>query len=334
MLTQTSTGGTDRYKLCSHINEHVAGRLKAVDEALRHIVIAIPAYNESRFIGSVVLLAREFAKTVIVVDDGSSDDTAYIASAAGARVISHARNLGKGAALNTAFCEVRSLAPDVLVVFDADGQHSPADILQVIRPVLDRKADIVVGSRYLERKCKIPRHRALGHLFINFVAGKLAGVSIRDSQSGYRAFSSKAVSTLSFRSNGFSVEAEMQFLAQVHNLKMAEVPITVRYIDKPKRSVIAHGLAVLSGVIYLSELYRPSLFYSVCGLSGLVTGLLLEATVLDFYDKSSVLALGCALFGKLLVTFGALGLFTAIALQYMHTRFLDLAKRLSADEET
>jgi glycosyltransferase involved in cell wall biosynthesis len=332
MTNESNTSRADRYQLANHLKERIVGDFGPRDEALCKIVVVVPAYNESRFIGSIVLLAREFADTVIVVDDGSTDDTAHIAIAAGAEVISHTRNLGKGAAFNTGFSEVRRFTPDVLVVLDADGQHSPGEIFQVARPVLAGQADIVVGSRYIEKRSKIPRHRELGHLLTNFIVGTLAGMHISDSQSGYRAFSPKAVSTLSFQSSGFSVEAEMQFLAQEHNLRIVEVPITIRYSDKPKRPVLTHGLAVLSGVVYLSELYRPSLFYSICGVLSLVIGLILEIVVLDFCDKSSILAAACTLFGKVLVLFGALGLFTAIALQTIRMKFLDLGRRLLTEE--
>ena len=117
-------------------------------EALQRVetVIVIPAYNEERFIGSVVLKARRYADCVIVVDDGSTDGTAEIAAQAGAEVARHAKNLGKGAALNSGFKKACELAPQVVVMLDGDGQHHPEEVGTVIAPILAGEADIVIGT--------------------------------------------------------------------------------------------------------------------------------------------------------------------------------------------
>ena len=106
------------------------------------VVVVIPAYNEERFIGSVVIQTKSYADTVIVVDDGSSDNTAVVATSAGALVVKHETNQGKGVALNTGFAYARSLGADVVVTIDADGQHDSAEIHAVVDPVLDGDADI------------------------------------------------------------------------------------------------------------------------------------------------------------------------------------------------
>ena len=220
------------------------------------IVTVIPAFNEERFIGSVVLKAKKLMDVVIVVDDGSTDATAEVAQAAGALVVQHAQNQGKGAALNTGFRKARSFAPDVVVILDADGQHLPEEINKVVTPILTDQADIVVGSRYLEKKCAVPLHRIWGHHFFNFMTNCISGVALTDSQSGFRAFSPHALYAIAFQSNGFSVESEMQILAQEHHLQVVEVPITIRYQDKPKRPVVAHGFMVLNGILQLVGQHR------------------------------------------------------------------------------
>ncbi|MBI3242597.1 MAG: glycosyltransferase family 2 protein [Chloroflexi bacterium] len=215
------------------------------------VVTLIPAFNEERFIGDMVLKAGDFADVVIVVDDGSSDATAEIARAAGAIVVRHERNQGKGAALNTGFRKARELEPAVVVTIDGDGQHLPEEMPKVAAPVFKGEADIVIGSRYLEKRNEVPLIRILGHLLFNFLTNAVSGTSITDSQSGFRAFSPRALQTISFQSSGFAVESEMQFLARDYDLRLGEVPITVRYQGRPKRNVFIHGLAVLSEMLRL-----------------------------------------------------------------------------------
>jgi glycosyltransferase involved in cell wall biosynthesis len=289
----------------------------------RKIVALIPAYNEERFIGSVVLIAHKHAETVIVVDDGSSDATASIAEAAGATVIRHERNRGKGAALNTGFRSARALEPDVVITIDADGQHVPEEMMIVAMPVLDGSADIVVGSRYLEKKSNVPRHRIWGHAVFNFITSQAAGVALTDSQSGFRAFSPQAVAALAFHSAGFSVESEMQFLAHQHGLRVSEVPITIHYNDPPKRSVISHGLMVLNGIMRLVGQYRPLLFFATPGLLLLALGVVCGVLVANSYSQFQTLEVGYALIGVLCSLLGMLALFTAVILHSVRGLLLD-----------
>ncbi|MCL4294096.1 MAG: glycosyltransferase family 2 protein [Anaerolineae bacterium] len=281
----------------------------------KKIVLVIPAYNEERFIGSVVLKARKYADTVLVIDDGSTDATAEVAAAAGAIVVRCEQNQGKGIALSTGFCKARELAPDVVVTIDGDGQHVPEEIETVAALVLEGKADVVVGSRYLEPTSQVPPHRIWGHHLFNFITNQMSGVSLTDSQSGFRAFSPRALRTLSFQSQGFSVESEMQFLVSEHKLKLTEAPITVYYHDKPKRPVIVHGLMVLNGILRLMGQYRPLLFYCIPGVFLLLAGLAWGLQVLNIYDTHSELAHAYFLISVMLFLVGALVLFAGFFLQ-------------------
>ncbi|HJX69924.1 MAG TPA: glycosyltransferase family 2 protein, partial [Dehalococcoidia bacterium] len=126
------------------------------------VIAAIPCFNEERFIGSIVLKTKKYVDRVIVIDDGSTDDTAQVASDAGATVYRHSRNLGYGAAIRTAYREARNLGVDVMLTLDGDGQHEPADIPQLLSPILNGEADVVVGSRFLGQAEKPPFYRRLG----------------------------------------------------------------------------------------------------------------------------------------------------------------------------
>jgi len=289
-----------------------AMHLEQVDRS--KIVVVLPAYNEERFIGSTVIKTRQYADTVIVVDDGSIDDTAEIAQTAGAIVVSHSHNMGKGVALSTGFGKALELNPTVIVTLDGDGQHVPQEMTFVVAPILRGEADIVVGSRYLENRSKVPTHRILGHWVFTSLTNIFSGVSITDSQSGFRAFSPKALQSISFSSNGFSVESEMQFLAREHHLRMAEVPITIHYKDKPKRSVVGQGLIVLDGVLRFTGQYRPLLFFGLPGLALLLVGVIWGVWVVEIYRDNHVLAVGYAMICMLLAILGSLILFTGFTL--------------------
>lgn len=278
------------------------------------VVVVIPAYNEERFIGSVVLKLRQHPVDILVVDDGSRDDTALIATTAGARVIRHLRNQGKGVALNTGLHAANQLDPDVLVLIDGDGQHLPEQLPSLVQPVLTGEADMVVGSRYMENTSEVPTHRIWGHRLFNLITAAASGVMTTDSQSGYRAFSPRAMQLLSFSSTGFSVESEMQFLAHEHHLRVVEVPITIRYADQAKRSVFGQGMSVLNGILRLTGQMRPLLFFGLPGLVVLLAGLGLGFYVVDIYNRFKTLAVGYAILSVMLAIIGMLGLSTGITL--------------------
>lgn len=280
----------------------------------RNAVVVIPAYNEERFIGSVVLKTRQIVQTVIVVDDGSRDSTAEIAEAAGAVVVRHEGNKGKGVALNTGFLKAKEYTPEVVITLDGDWQHMPEEMALVAAPILEGGADIVVGSRYLEKSSDVPVQRVIGHWGFTSLTNIVSGVSLTDSQSGYRAFSPAALEALTFSSNSFSVESEMQFLAKDHKLKVVEVPITIRYVDKPKRNVLSHGLVVLNGILRLVAQHRPLLFFAVPGVFTLLGGLLLGVWVVYNYWLHENLAVGTALIVVILMLTGVFLLFTGIVL--------------------
>jgi glycosyltransferase involved in cell wall biosynthesis len=290
------------------------------------IVVVIPAHNEERFIGSVVLKTRQYVDTVIVVDDGSADGTRQLAAAAGAQVCVHETNMGKGVALNTAFRAAREHAPDAVVTLDGDWQHLPEQLEQVAAPVLAGDADIVIGSRYLQHDSQVPTARVIGHLGFNLMTSVLSGISVSDSQSGYRAFSPRALRELDFSSRSFSVESEQQFLARRHTLKVVEVPIIIRYNDKPKRPLVKHGLNVLEGVLHLVVKHRPLFFFAIPGTLCLLLGVVFGALVVHSYNVSQTLAVGTGLLTVLFLLLGTFFMFVGIILWALRVLVEDLRR--------
>lgn len=305
----------DRHRIAS-TGIAALSELDTVEAVQTQLVVAlIPAYNEEKYIGSVVLKALQFVDHVLVVDDGSTDNTAELAELAGAIVVRHAVNRGKGVALNTGFAKAQELfLPTVVITMDGDWQHLPEELPLVMEPVLNGDADLVIGSRYLENTSHVPIQRVLGHWGFTSLVNALSGTPLTDSQSGFRAFSLPAITALTFSSKGFSVESEMQFLAHDYHFRVLEVPITIRYEDKPKRSVIVHGLKVLNGILAVIGQHRPFLFFAVPGMILMLIGAFTGIWVIHSYTINQELAIGTALVAMLLFMVGSLSLFTAIIL--------------------
>jgi len=290
------------------------------------LVAVVPAFNEDRFIGSVVLKARPFVDRVIVVDDGSWDRTAAVAREAGAEVIQHPANRGKAMALETGFSRARELCADVVVTLDGDGQHDPFEIPRLISPILCSRADMVIGSRFLEIQAHIPIWRQVGQHILTLVTNAGSGVLCSDSQSGFRAFTSRALETLNIRCQGFAVESEMQFWAREQHLRVTEAPVSCVYAEKSKRNPIRQGLQVLSGILELVSQSRPLLVF---GLSGLLFALLGTAGwcwIVQTHSHTGELALGYALLATLSIILGVLCAFEGVTLHTLRR----LTHRLSS----
>ncbi len=287
-------------------------------------VALIPAYNERRFIGSMVLAVRQFVDLVVVVDDGSSDNTAEIAQRAGATVVRHMLNQGKATAVNTGFSFIRRMCPRAIVMIDGDGQHCADDIPTVLAPILDGRADVVIGSRFLQVKSAIPVYRQVGQHGLTLMTNLASGVSVSDSQSGFRAFSARALEQLSFSQGGFSIESEMQFQAREHGLRVVEVPIEVIYAEPAKRNPIKHGAQVLNGILRLVGQTRPLLCFGLTGLALFVSGLTLGLRILDIYVRTHNLAIGYSLLMLLLCVLGVLVFFGGIILHSTRSMLSEL----------
>lgn len=212
-------------------------------------IVIIPAFNEEIAIESVILKSSLYVDDVLVIDDGSNDNTSKIAKSSGARVITHTKNLGKGFALKDGFNFAKDY--DLVVTIDGDGQHNPDEIPILIDPILNDGADFVNGSRYLNGfEENTPTYRRIGQKVLDIATNISAGIKVTDSQSGFRAFSKKAISVFRFNDAGFGIESEMLADAADNNLKIVEVPITVRYnVDGSTKDPVTHGVGVLLKII-------------------------------------------------------------------------------------
>ncbi len=281
------------------------------------VVAAIPCFNEDRFIGSVVAKARKFADEVIVIDDGSTDDSAEVAKTAGAVVYSHGNNRGYGAAIRSCLEKGQGHGADILVTIDGDGQHDPSTIVDLIKPIKSGEADVAIGSRFLGKKSKAPFYRRIGQRTLNVATNLGSGHKLSDSQSGCRAYSAQALKKLSLSESGMAISSQIQFAIKEAGLRVAEVPIDVSYDEKSKRSPVGHGINVLSRIVVLFVLRRPLLAFGLPGAVFLIGGLILGLRVIDIYADTKNVAVGTALIAILLAAGGFLTVFGALMLQAM-----------------
>ncbi len=287
-----------------------------VDMTNDGITAILPAFNEEISIGSAVLHSRKHAECVIVIDDGSTDRTAEIARLAGAVVVSHPKNLGKGAALKTGFELAGQDGASVIVTLDADGQHDPEEIPKLVAPIHNGIADMVNGSRYMNGNGKnTPFYRRIGQNVLDTATNLNSGLHITDTQSGFRAFSANVLPAFRFRQSGFGVESEMLADAANAGLRVKEIEIGVRYdVDCSTENPVSHGLKVFMKVLHDMELNRPLFYFTMPGAVMGVAGIGMGLNFLQTFYHGGRLAFGPTLLMILLTLIGTFMVFTGMIL--------------------
>jgi len=283
------------------------------------IIAGMPAYNEGNYIGTMVLNTRQYVDEVIVVNDGSTDNTAEIARLAGAEVVQHAKNRGYGAAIQSIFAEARKKDPDILVILDADAQHDPREIPNIIKPIRDGY-DFVIGSRR-KQSGRIPLYRRFGQRLILRSVNVLSRNRLTDSECGFRAFSRKAIATLDLRENGMAVSAETVAEAIRRNLKVTEVPISVKYNkDSSTLNPVTHGFGVFTRILVMISEGKPLFFFGLGGAIVVILGIIAGVRVLQLFSESRVLPVGTTMVAVLFLVIGMFSIFTGLILRALSHR--------------
>ena len=292
--------------------------LSGKEEKVRRTLAAIPCYNEEHTIGSTVLKAKRFVDEVLVIDDGSTDSTATVAEYAGAIVVKNGKNKGYGSSLQRCFDYARQHRFEAMTLLDGDGQHDARDIQSIMKPILEGKTDIAIGSRFVNGNGKnVPYHRRLGIRILTSLTNANAKKHNRltDGQSGFRAFSQKAIQLINPKDPRMGASAEILLQGNKYNLKYMEVPIDCRYdLDGSTMNPVSHGLSVMVSIFRYIEVGHPLLFFGVPALLLGTVGLLTGVHAYDLYKGSGYLSFGPALITVSLLILGMLAGMTGIIL--------------------
>jgi len=280
------------------------------------ITVGIPAYNEEKNIASIIVKLKKIADVVIVCNDGSTDSTSEIAQNLGAIVINHTKNLGYGAGINSIFHKAKEIGSEILITFDADGQHRIEDIDKVIKPISDGQSDIVIGSRFLDDSEKeIPNYRKVGIKVITKITNTSIKKQLTDSQSGFRAYSKKVLGQLSPSESGMGVSTEILIKASSKNFRISEVPIKILYEGKTStHNPITHGSSVIISTIKYTSIERPLTFYGIPSVVFLFIGIIFSYMAIQYYVEIGRLSTNLTIVGVSSVLIGLVLLITATLL--------------------
>jgi len=249
------------------------------------IIVGIPAFNEEKNIAVLIIQLKKIADKIIVCNDGSTDLTSEIAEELGATMINHKKNLGYGAAIRSIFLKSKDLDGDILVTFDADGQHRIEDINRVINPIINGESDLVIGSRFLDESAKeVPRYRKAGIKLITKITNATIKKQLTDSQSGFRAYSKKVLNELNPSELGMGISTEILIKASTKNFRISEVPIKIVYDgDTSTHNPISHGSSVLLSTIKFTSIEHPLKFYGIPSMIFFAIGLLFTSLSIEYY---------------------------------------------------
>jgi len=277
-------------------------------------VACLPAYNEEQKIFDIVTKTMEFVDSVIVCDDGSNDKTSKLAQKAGAYVVKHEKNLGKGAAFKSMFEIAKKMKADVTVTMDSDAQFLPEEIPKLITSLIENKSDIVTGNRFKDNH-EMPKYRKFGNKILDKVTNMATEIQCQDTQSGFRVYSKKALNKINFSTNGFGVDSEILINATDKGLKITEEPVTVIYNTNGRTSTkdpISHSSSVLTNLFELIAIKKPLKFLGLPGIIFMILGISFSLVVIGVFNDTryfsvpfTLLSLGSFTIGLLLLLMSA-----------------------------
>jgi len=238
-------------------------------------LVCIPAFNEEKPIVDVIKKSLNYADQVIVCDDGSLDLTAKQAMLAGAIVIKHEKNMGKGHAMKSLFKYAKDVDADVIVTIDGDGQFLAEQIPSLLQPILENSYDVVIGNRFSDDE-EMPSYRKFGNKMLDTITKLATDLPFSDTQSGFRSYSKKAIQSIDFSTSGFGVDSEILIDAVDKGLKITETDVTVLYDTGLKTSTkdpISHSMSVIGSLLESIAIHHPLKYLGIPGIILLLIGL-------------------------------------------------------------
>ena len=279
------------------------------------ITIGIPAYNEEKNIKNIIIELKKTYDSIIVCDDGSTDSTYEIIKKMNVNVIKHEKNLGYGAAINSIFKESVNINSNILVTFDADGQHRIEDIDRLIEPILDNSSDIALGSTFLDNKTMIPSYRKFGIKIITQVTNASIKKKLTDSQSGLRAYNKNVLEEIAPSELGMGISTEILIKASSKGLRIIEVPIKIIYSgDTSTHNPVSHGTSVLVSTIKFTSIEHPLKFYGIPSVIFLILGSVFSYMAIQYYTEIGRLNTNITLLAGGTILIGIVLLISAILL--------------------
>ena len=265
------------------------------------ILVCIPAYNAESTIFKAVKQCQKFADLVLVINDGSSDNTASLAKDAGADVVNHKQNRGYGSAITTGLTEGLKRNAKITITFDADLQHDENDIPKLVKPIIDNTADIVIGSRFLENNDDVKNYRKFGIKVITMLVNSFMNDHISDAESGLRAYGADSLKELVpiLETNGMGMSSEILLKSSVCKLKIFEIPRKEMYptgIKTSSQNPLKHGLSVVFTIIKLIIENKPLKAFGIPSIIFFIISIISAISVIDFYNSAGRLPLGLTIF--------------------------------------
>ena len=253
-------------------------------------LVCIPAFNEEKPIVDVIKKSLNYADQVIVCDDGSLDLTAEQAKIAGAIVIKHKKNMGKGHAMKSLFKYARDVGADVIVTIDGDGQFLAEQIPSLFQPILENSYDVVIGNRFSDDE-EMPSYRKIGNKMLDRITKLAADLPFSDTQSGFRSYSKKAIQSIDFSTNGFGVDYEILINAVDKGLIITETDVTVLYDTGLKTSTkdpVSHSMSVIGSLLESIAIHHPLKYLGIPGIFLLIIGLIFTTySISNFNDTGN-----------------------------------------------